>query len=219
MGEREGLSETVERLLAPADLHHVADHERLRLSSRRFDLGCTIGELRAALNAARSNPAPPEGVGAEPVGCPIPGACACPSEKTPDERARIICDFMGWPEDGPAWSDAHKLAAMLVARRSPSPEAGVGDWVLVPREPTEEMVERGRAEVMADRMPVGRRRAKADVAFDIYRAMLAAAPPEPGGRAPQSRATLPDRDLEGAQPSGLRPGPPNGPNQEPEGTP
>lgn len=30
-----------------------------------------------------------------------------------DAAARTICDFMGWPEDGPAWADAHRLATLL----------------------------------------------------------------------------------------------------------
>jgi hypothetical protein len=30
-----------------------------------------------------------------------------------DAIARLICDFMNWPEDGPAWDDAHKLARQV----------------------------------------------------------------------------------------------------------
>lgn len=30
-----------------------------------------------------------------------------------DEAARKICDFMNWPEDGPAWDDANKLVRSL----------------------------------------------------------------------------------------------------------
>lgn len=33
------------------------------------------------------------------------------------EAAKVICDFMNWPEDGPAWDDANKLARQL---REPS---------------------------------------------------------------------------------------------------
>lgn len=62
---------------------------------------------------------PVQPAGAEPIGCPLPGACSCPSALTPNQRAAIICDFMGWPEDGPAWKDAHKLAAQLAAPSHP----------------------------------------------------------------------------------------------------
>ncbi len=67
---------------------------------------------RAMIAAA---PSRPEQVEQEPIGCPIPGACACPGPMSPNQRASIICDFMGWTEDGAAWKDAHKLAALLVA--------------------------------------------------------------------------------------------------------
>jgi hypothetical protein len=61
-----------------------------------------------------------EVVGHEPRGCPTPGACSCPSPMSPNKRASIICDFMGWTEDGVAWADAHKLAASLSAAAPPS---------------------------------------------------------------------------------------------------
>lgn len=69
--------------------------------------------------------------GAEPIGCPCPGACSVPSAKTPDQRASIICDFMNWPEDGPAWKDAHKLAALLVEGGSTTSEE---EWFGIRRE-------------------------------------------------------------------------------------
>lgn len=41
-----------------------------------------------------------------------------------DAIARIICDFMNWPEDGPAWDDANKLARQV---HEPAYRAGWND--------------------------------------------------------------------------------------------
>ena len=38
--------------------------------------------------------------------------------------AKLICDFMGWPEDGPAWEDANKLARQV---HEPAYRAGWSD--------------------------------------------------------------------------------------------
>lgn len=37
-----------------------------------------------------------------------------------DHGARVICDFMNWPEDGPAWDDARKLYDKLHAQAQPA---------------------------------------------------------------------------------------------------
>lgn len=87
---------------------------------------------RIAASIAAWNTRPTSSVGRgeapqEPIGCPCPGACSSMGPLTPNARASIICDFMGWSEDGAAWTDAHRLAAKLAFPLPSSPSQGGGE--------------------------------------------------------------------------------------------
>lgn len=70
--------------------------------------------VASTYTAALSTPSPERAEGATPTHTDL---MVSPESIGPwleqIEAAKKICDFMGWPEDGPAWDDANKLARSI----------------------------------------------------------------------------------------------------------
>jgi hypothetical protein len=109
----------------------------------------------------------------------------------PSPGLRAAAEDMLRAMDGRRYEGAQREREALRLALTPSPDAvQSGDWVLVPREPTPEMVRQMTAAISYDGLPPANSPGDPDYAEDMsraYRAMLAAAPAPPASQGGELR--------------------------------